>query len=155
MRRTHTWDPRTWSFLQIALALVLLVTAAGAVRLVTRDRACFPGTPHAAPSSVAPGEQVVVTTTAFTCARRFHRGAGYGLELDPAAGAADGSDQVVFGSSFPVDRDGTFRARVRIPDTAPAGRAVIRFTGFDVDELYDEVCSERRCGTYGATVVIR
>ena len=59
------------------------------------------------------------------------------------------------GSSFPVDRDGTFRARIRIPETAPPGRAVIRVTGFDVDELYDEVCSERECGTYGATVVVR
>jgi hypothetical protein len=153
--RRNRWDPRTWSFLQVALAIVLLVTAAGAVRYVTRDRSCFPGRPHAAPASVKAGERVVVRATAFDCARRFHRGAVYGLELVPAAGAGDGSDQVDLGSSFPVDRDGTFRARLRIPGTAPPGRAVIRFTGFDVDELYDEVCNERECGTYGATVVIR
>ena len=153
--RRNRWDPRTWSFLQVALAIVLLVTVAGAARYVTRDRSCFPGRPHASPASVAAGERVVVTATAFTCARTFHQGAFFGLELVPAAGAADGSDQVDFGGSFPVDRDGTFRAGVRIPDTAPAGRAVIRFTGFDVDELYDEVCSERECGTYGATLVIR
>lgn len=134
---------------------MLIAAAAGAVRVVTRDRSCFPGQPHAAPAAVAAGEQVVVTASAFTCARRFHAGAFFGLELDPSAGAADGSDQVVFGTTFPVERDGTFRARVRIPGTAPAGPAVIRFTGFDVDELYDEVCSERRCGTYGATLVIR
>jgi hypothetical protein len=153
--RRNRWDPRHWSFLQVALALVLVVAATGAVRYVTRDRACFPGRPHAIPESVAAGEQVVVTASAFTCARRFHHGAFFGLELDPSAGAADGSDQVVLGSTFPVDRDGTFRARVRIPDSAAPGRAVIRFTGFDVDELYDEVCSEHRCGTYGADLVIR
>jgi len=153
--RRNRWDPRTWSVVQVVLVVVLLVTVGGAARYVTRDRSCFRGSPHAAPASVAPGEQVVVTATAFTCARRFHRGAAFGLELDPAAGAADGSDQVLFGSTFPVARDGTFRARVRIPATTPPGRAVIRFTGFDVDELYDEVCSERRCGTYGATVVVR
>jgi hypothetical protein len=153
--RRNRWDPRGWSFLQVALALVLVVAALGAVRLVTRDRACFPGRPQVAPAAVAAGEQVVVTASAFTCARRFHPGAFFGLELDPSAGEADGSDQVLFGSTFPVDRDGTFRARVRIPGTAPAGPAVIRLTGFDVDELYDEVCSEQRCGTYGATLVIR
>ena len=153
--RRNRWDPRTWSVLQVALAIVLLVTAAGAARYVMRDRACFPGPPQAAPASVAPGERVVITTAAFACARRFHRGAFVGLELVPATGAADGSDQVDFGGSFPVARDGTFRARVRIPETAPPGKAVIRFTGFDVDELYDEVCSERKCGTYGATVVVR
>jgi hypothetical protein len=153
--KRNRWDPRTWSFLQVALVLVLLVAAAGAVRYVTRDRSCFPGRPRAVPATVAAGERVVVTATGFTCARRFHRGAVYGLELVPAAGGADGSDQADFGGSFPVDRDGTFRARVRIPGTTPPGRAVIRFTGFDVDELYDEVCTEDECGTYGATVVVR
>lgn len=153
--RRRRWDPRRWSFLQVALAIVLLVTAVGAVRLVTRDRSCFPGKPHAAPASVAAGERVVVTATAFTCARRFHRGAVVGLELDPSSGSADGGDQAVFGSTYPVRRDGSFRARVRIPATAPSGDAVIRFTGFDVDELYDEVCSEHDCGTYGATLVVR
>ena len=127
----------------------------GSRAYVTRDRSCFPGRPHAAPASVAAGEQVVVTATAFGCARRFHSGAFVGLQLDPDAGADDGSDQVVLGSAFPVDRDGSFRARVRIPDTAAAGPAVIRFTGFDIDELYDEVCSEKSCGTFGAAVVIR
>ena len=153
--RRNRWDPRTWLLLQVALAIVLLLTAVGAVRYVTRDRSCFPGRPHAAPASVAAGDRVVVTAAAFDCARKFHRGAVYGLELVPAAGAADGSDQVDLGGSFPVNRDGSFRARVRIPDTVPPGRAVIRITGFDVDELYDEVCSERTCGTYGATVVVR
>ncbi len=153
--RRNRWDPRTWSLLQVALAIVLLLTAVGAVRYVTRDRSCFPGRPHAAPAAVAAGDRVVVTASAFDCARTFHRGAFYGLELVPASGAADGSDQVDLGGSFPVARDGSFRARVRIPDTVPLGRAVIRFTGFDVDELYDEVCSEQKCGTYGATVVVR
>ena len=51
--RRRRWDPRRWSFLRVALAIVLLITAAGAVRLVTRDRSCFPGKPHAAPASVA------------------------------------------------------------------------------------------------------
>lgn len=153
--RRRRWDPRQWSFLQVALAVLLLIAFSGAVRVVTRDRSCFPGRPHASPASATAGEQVVVTATGFPCARRFHRGAVVGLDLDPAGGAADGSDEVTFGSAFPVQRDGSFRARVRIPATAPAGRAVIRFTGFDVDELYDEVCSEQDCGTYGATLVIR
>ncbi len=151
--RRRRWDPRHWSFLQIALVLVVVVAAAGAVRWVTRDRVCFPGQPHAAPASVTAGERVVVTAAGFTCARRFHRGAVYGLAYVPED-TADGSGQVDLGD-FPVARDGSFRARVRVPATAAAGPATIRVTGFDVDELYDEVCSERDCGTYGAALVIR
>ena len=152
--RRNRWDPRHWSVLQWVLVLVLIVSAAGAVRWVTRDRSCFPGQPQATPASVAAGERVVVTSTGFICARRFHRGALYGLEIVPASGAADGADQVDLGD-FPVARDGKF------PGTDPGALdrrrrpVTIRVTGFDVDELYDEVCSEQDCGTFGASVVVR
>jgi hypothetical protein len=134
---------------QLVLVVLLVIALAGAFRYVTRDRSCFPGRPHAAPTDVRPGEDVVVTATGFTCARRFHAGAFYGLELVPQ----HGEDSFPLGDHG-VERDGSFHARVTIPDDAPAGPATLRFTGFDVDELYDEVCSEQRCGSYAAGVVV-
>lgn len=135
--------------MQVVLVLVLLVAFAGAARYVTRDRSCFPGRPHATPTDARPGQAVVVTATRFGCARRFHQGAFYGIELVPQGGA----DAFPLGNHG-VERDGSFRAHLTIPDGAPSGPATLRFTGFDVDELYDEVCSEQQCGTYGAALVV-
>lgn len=151
--RRRALDPRGWSLaLRVVVAAALVVAGAIAARTVTRDTDCFPGAPRIAPASARPGDAIVVTAAAFPCDRRYHRGALYGLSVVPSGG---GSAGVVDLGSFPVARDGSFRARVTLPDGLPPGSASIRVTGYDIDDVVAAVCDDGGgCAPYEARLTV-
>ena len=114
MPSRRRFDPRGWS---AGLWVVILVTAAlvGSVTVsaATRDTDCFPGRLRAAPGTAAPGDTVRITAAAFPCDRELHRGALYGLRFRSGSSA-----EVIDLGSFPVATDGSFEAKVTVPEIA-------------------------------------
>lgn len=129
----------------VAVLLVGFVTA----DQVAKDTDCFPGLPEAAPGAAAPGDTVRITATAFPCDRRYHRGAFYGLEF-----RSGNTTEAVDLGMFPVARDGSFHAEVTVPEDARPGAGSFHVTGFDISEVFAEVCDDGSggCDTYAAGI---
>ena len=136
--------------LRVVVLLVVLLAGTVTVRAATRDTQCLPGIPQAAPDSAAPGDGVVVTASAFPCDRRYHAGALYGLRFRHGGG-----DEVDLGS-FPVARDGTFRAEVSVPESATPGTGTFFVTGYDIRDVVADVCDDggAGCTPYAARITV-
>jgi hypothetical protein len=152
MRSRRRLDPRGWSVsLRVVVLVGVLLLGYVTVSAATRDTDCFPGPPQAAPEAARPGEAVLLTATAFPCDRRYHRGALYGLQFR----SADAADPVDLGL-FPVATDGSFQAEVAVPEGTAAGPGTFLVTGFDIRDVFAEVCDDDSggCAPYSAVVTV-
>ncbi len=133
----------------MVVVAVLVLVGAVTIRAATRDTDCFPGQPRVSPAMAGPGDTVVVTAAAFPCDRGYHQGALYGLRF-----RSDGGDAVDLGS-FPVGTDGSFEAEVTVPDSTAPGRAQLVVTGYDIRDVFAQVCDDGDpCAPYAATLTV-
>jgi hypothetical protein len=151
MPSRRRFDPRGWS---VGLWVVILVAAAvvGSVTVsaATRDTDCFPGRLRAAPGVAAPGDTVRITASAFPCDRRYHRGALYGLRFRSGSSA-----EVTDLGSFPVATDGSFEAEVTVPEVATPGTGAFIVTGYDIRDVFADLCDDGSSGCAPYTAGIR
>jgi len=150
MRRRY--DPRRWSAgWWVAIAVVVLAGFL-VVDRAAKGTDCFPGAPRARPGTAAPGDTVRITAAGFPCDRRYHRDAFYGLEFR----AGNATETVDLGM-HPVATDGSFDAEVTVPEDAPAGAGAFVVTGFDIRDVFAELCDlgSTGCAPYAAGITVR
>jgi len=119
-----------------AKAVLLLATSGGLVGCGPGEplgSRCLPDPLTVTPAEAAAGSTVTPASAGFSCAGDYDEGHGYDLSLYFA-----GRQEAVDLGSVPVDRDGSFSARLTLPADASPGEAGIAVSGSPYDECADD-----------------
>ena len=131
--------------LSTALAAAAL-TGCGSGVFGSAER-CLPEPLSVDPAQVVVGGSVTVSSPAFSCGTRYPEGKHYALSLSPGGGTGP----VELGS-YPVERDGSFRATVTVPASAPPGEADLAVSGSPFDQPCDD--GESSCAVYSTLLTL-
>jgi len=98
---------------------------------------CYPSAVHLNRPTAPAGTTLTISSGPFQCHASYPAGKRYGLVL-----ALAGRAPVVRLGTTSVHHDGSFRAVIRLPRTAPPGTAFIEVTG----SPYDKPCDDASAG---------
>jgi hypothetical protein len=129
----------------IALLVVAAVFESGCTTGGPGGVSCLPSDLHLSSTQVRAGSKVTVSSGPFGCQASYPAGKTYRMVL-----ALFGRARPMSLGTVPVNRDGSFRAVLRMPHGAPPGEAVVEALG----SAYDRCVESASCAGYGASFTL-